>query len=289
MLEGHLEKLRAFYATAKEGSFIRAASALGVTQPAVTKSVQLLENETNTKLFIRQRRGVELTQAGVLLHQFCKGLFLRVRDIEKQIQNTHSLAGVLRVGTYETLGELFWPKVLKRINTRYPDLVVELKTESTRDIWNELESGALDLIVDAEPRTAVHLFSKVLYKDDFQIYACKNSRFLKRAEKIPISYVRKAFDRYQKSIEWHLRQMELPVELLYDVESFTMVRSFVLEDVCIGVLPLRMAREYLKNGTLVEFAKNQPFGEHRISVTCLDANQKEVKIRTLMTLLKEMA
>ena len=70
MLEEHLEKLKTFYVAANEKSFLKAAEARGLTQPAVTKSIGLLEEQLGVTLFLRHRRGVDLTKAGGLLYQF---------------------------------------------------------------------------------------------------------------------------------------------------------------------------------------------------------------------------
>jgi DNA-binding transcriptional LysR family regulator len=291
MLDVHLEKLRFFYLAAKEKSFLKAAGVLRVTQPAVTKSVRRLEELLGTQLFVRRSRGVELTESGRILEEFCDCLFLKVRDLEQRLRSQQELSGVVRIGTYETLGELFWPKVLRKLSALYPALVVELQTDSTKNMWEALAVGRVDLVLDAEPMIGEHLFSKVLYIDRFGIFCRKGSAFIEQKQTfpVPISYVRKAVDRNGMTIEYHIRKTGLPTTLRYDVESFTMVRSFVLEDICIGVLPLQMAAGYLKRGTIIPFGVEKspkPFGEHRICITCLDSSKHDQKIRLLMTLLQ---
>src|SRR4051812_25117099 len=110
MLEDHLEKLRAFYLTATEGSFLKASRKLGRTQPAVTKAVQLLEQETQAALFVRHARGVTLTPKGALLSEFCEGLFLRIRDLEQRISTNEEPSGIVKIGTHEMLADVFFPR-----------------------------------------------------------------------------------------------------------------------------------------------------------------------------------
>ena len=289
MIEQHLEKLAVFHATALEGSFLKAAKRLRLTQPAITKSIKLLEEQSGVQLFTRHRRGVELSPAGVLLLQFCDGLFVKVRDIEQRMLHTHALSGVLKIGTYETLGELFWPQALKLIQEKYPALIVELKTENVSNIWKNLEYENIDLVVDAEPETSNAFYSKVLYTDHFGIFCRKNSRYLKENENLPISFVKRACDRKGNTIEQHLNAKKLPFKFLYDVESFTLVRSFILEDLCIGVLPIRLAEKYLKEGKLVHFpGASEKCGEHRICATYLDSKKDEPKIDLIVKLLKSL-
>ncbi len=292
MIEQHLEKLRSFYVAAQERSLLRASEVLGVTQPAITKSIRAIESQLDTMLLVRHNRGVELTAAGELMYQFCDGLFLKARSVERQIKHAGELTGIMRIGTYETLGELFWPKVLKLIHKNYPQLTIELTTQDPTNIWTRLTYGGLDLIVDAEPRVSDTLFSRVLYTDRFGIFCKVGSRFLKGtdSECIPISYVRKATDRKGVAVEEHLRMLSTPFECLYSVESFTLARSFVLEDVCVGVLPLSMAKRYVEKGTMQSFLSPQKyFGEHRVCATVLDHAKNDPKTKALIAILKTHA
>ena len=65
-MRADLSLYRVFVAVADEGSFVRAAVRLFLTQPAVSQAVQRMEMQTGAKLFIRGRRGVRLTRAGEL-------------------------------------------------------------------------------------------------------------------------------------------------------------------------------------------------------------------------------
>lgn len=295
MIEQHLEKLRSFYVTAQEKSLLQAAKKLGITQPAITKSIRAIETQLNAKLLVRHNRGVELTSAGRLLYQFCDGLFLKARSIEREIKYAGELTGIIRIATYETLGELFWPKVLKLIHKNYPQLTIELTTQDPTHIWTKLAYGGVDLIVDAEPRASDSLFSRVLYTDRFGIFCKTGSKFLKqhKSERIPISYVHKATDRKGLSVEEHLRGLPMPFECLYSVESFTLTRSFILEDVCVGVLPLSMAQSYLEKGSMRYFLSRHNsahhFGEHRICATVLDEAKDDPKLTALIAILKSHA
>lgn len=292
MLQDHLEKLRAFHITSSEQSLLKAALKLGVTQPAVTKSVKLLEEELETKLFVRHSRGVTLTPKGAILNEFCESLFLRVRDIEKQLRSHDALSGVIRIGTYETLGELFWPAALTELHRVMPGVTVELTTEHPEGHWAKLESGALDMIVDAEPRVLEKFYTRSLYNDSFGIFCKKGSRWFHHQGPIPIAFVKRAVDRKNTTIEQHLAQMEGQFNLQFSVESFTMVRALVAEGVCVGVLPLRLARAPLKDGQIVQFAaygKNFNFGEHRICVTYVHDLKDDYRIKKITEILKTAA
>jgi DNA-binding transcriptional LysR family regulator len=287
MLEQHLEKLRSFYAAAQSRSILQAANNLGVTQPAVSKNIKFLEDLLGVSLFVRRRHGVELSSQGHKLHNFCETMFLRVSDIEKKLLAPEEVAGVIRIGTYETLGESFWPRALSYLNIRFPHLIIELITNGGDKIWSQLEEGSLDFIVDAEPRTSDNFVSYVLYEDSFGLYFSKKFKANKDKSSFAMSFVRHAVDRQGQSIETHLKRFKVNFELRYNVESFTMARSLANEGLCISVLPrsLGIASKLL---SFKHEGREFDFGQHRICVTTLESLRKESRSKAVVSALREV-
>jgi DNA-binding transcriptional LysR family regulator len=284
VIEHNLGKLRVFYETAREGNFLRAAKSLKLTQPAITKTIKSLEEQLRSPLFVRHSRGVTLTKNGVMLLEFCESLFLKTRDLDQKMAAKDAMSGVVRIGTYETLGELFWPDALMRLKKEFPHILVELTTEHPESHWIKLESGALDLIVDSEPRTSEMLFSRVLYTDHFGIYCRPRSPLIDLKERVPISFVKRATDRRGRRVEEHIDSL---FHLRYAVESFTMVRALVLNDLCVGVMPARLGEPLVKNGTLVPHPRfKAQFGEHRICATCPSDFKNDARISRVISTLK---
>lgn len=289
MLDEHLEKLKTFHVTATEGSFIRASQKLGLTQPAVTKAVRLLEESLKSSLFVRNPRGVSLTPKGRILNDFCESLFLKVRNVEQQIASNDAISGVVKIGTYETLGELFWPQALVQITKRLPGITIELTTENPDKHFEKLESGAIDIVVDSEPRSLDRFHSKILYSDKFGIFCKKKSPLLLAKTPTPIAYVKRATGRRGTTIEQHLARSPQRFDLRYSVESFTMVRALVNDGICAGVLPFRLAKRLLISGAIVPFQSNvehETFGEHRICATCAYDLRNDVRISKITDILK---
>ena len=68
-MEHHLSQYRIFHEVARCGNISRAAKELYISQPAISKAISKLEENLNTKLFIRNSRGVQLTKEGNILFQ----------------------------------------------------------------------------------------------------------------------------------------------------------------------------------------------------------------------------
>jgi DNA-binding transcriptional LysR family regulator len=82
-----LYKLEIFNAVVQEGSFSRAAQRLYLTQPAVSQHIQSLESSLGTRLFKRGRRGVQLTPAGEMLHDYTRCIMRLLAEAESAITN----------------------------------------------------------------------------------------------------------------------------------------------------------------------------------------------------------
>lgn len=289
MLADHLEKLRAFYLTALEGSLLRASQKAGITQPAMTKAIKILEADLDATLFVRHARGVRLTPKGALLKEFCETLFLRVRDIEHRLGSNEGVSGIVRIGTHETLGEVLFPSVLQQVTSLYPGLVAEISTENIEGQWSQLAAGSMDILVGTAPRNPGNFYTRALYTDSFGVFCKKGSPFLHAKDRVPISYVKKAFDHLGMDIEQHLSRLHPNFDVRYAVESFTTVRALVAEGVCAGILPVQIVRTLVKAGTLVTFPdprKHPFFGEYKVCATCIDDMRREPKIAKLFEILK---
>src|SRR5919198_2918818 len=95
---GKLATLRAVIA---HGSFSAAGHAVGLTQPAVSRQVSLLERQLGTRLVRRTRQGVHPTEAGRLLAEHADAILARVRLAEAQIQALAGLrSGHVRLGSF---------------------------------------------------------------------------------------------------------------------------------------------------------------------------------------------
>src|ERR671931_1632233 len=76
----HLTQVEGFVEVARQGNLSRAAEALFVTQPALTARLQALEAELGTRLFLRSRRGMELTDAGRAFLPYAERALLALSD-----------------------------------------------------------------------------------------------------------------------------------------------------------------------------------------------------------------
>ncbi|KZL22000.1 Glycine cleavage system transcriptional activator [Pseudovibrio axinellae] len=121
-----LSVLPVFDAAARHGSFTRAARELGITQGAVSRRIQSLEEQLGLVLFSRQGKTLALTQDGLLLSQKAKTALKLVEDLEHELKG--SVSGQLRLGTLPSLANRWLMEQIKGFTQDFPAISVDLIT-----------------------------------------------------------------------------------------------------------------------------------------------------------------
>ena len=279
----NLEKLRGFAAVAKLGGFHKASRELRLSQPGLSRSIDILESVIGKKLLIRSVKGVTLTDEGKLILAFYEKTEALVGDLTQKIKAGNSeFSGEIRVASYETLCSYLWPDFLKNFGSKYPELKIILETNNEKDHWNKLNAGIISAVVDAEP-TVSHLWdSYVLYRDHFNFYV--SPEYKEKKDQLDMIYVEKAYDEDHFSIRDHLVKSEIQFQDNYKLDSFLSVRAFAIRGLGIGILPERLVKNELINGQLkkinIKGFSDKGFGKHRIcfSVSLPEKNDSKLKL-----------
>ncbi len=146
----NLNSLRLYLAVATHRGFSRAARMTGVSQPAISKAVRLLEQQSGAQLLVRSPSGVVLTEAGTLLVEHARALFAEERAAEEQLESLRGLRrGVLRVGASTTLAAYFLPPVLGALYRANPGIDLQLLSANARTVVgavleHEVELGLVE-------------------------------------------------------------------------------------------------------------------------------------------------
>lgn len=145
-------ELRYFSYVADTKSFSRAAEALGIAQPAISRCVSLLEAELGVVLFKRHGRGVTLTDAGQTLYERATGLLHGLRQAREDVVNTSAEPkGSIRLAVPPATGQVLVPPVVERYRSLYPQVALHIH-EGFSGYMNEwLLSGRVDVAVIHNP------------------------------------------------------------------------------------------------------------------------------------------
>lgn len=150
-----LRHLLALDAIAREGSFWGAAVALDCSQSAVSQQVALLERIVGHRLVERSRgrRDVTVTEAGRLLLRHAEAITAHVRAVRADFAAyDEGAAGVLRVGSYQSVGQRIVPLLLREFGAAWPRVEVRLEERAyDEELLDLVERGDLDLTFGIMP------------------------------------------------------------------------------------------------------------------------------------------
>jgi DNA-binding transcriptional LysR family regulator len=168
--------LRVFETVAREGNITSAASRLGLTQPAVTRSLQKLEKELEVDLFIRSRKGVILTRAGRQLNAAIKRLLTDFSQVQDSLRKeAELLQGVYSIGVHADLAGLTLPKFVASLLEAYPLLELTFEHALSREITRRVALLELDFGIVVNPLQFPDLTIRKLYQVQVGFWMSKNS------------------------------------------------------------------------------------------------------------------
>lgn len=168
--------LRTFLSIAETGSFSLAAEQLYLTQSAISKRIQSLESELDTRLFDRVGRQTMLTPAGEVFYNRAQTILRELEDSHREIDNLKGeVAGTLHIGTSHHIGLHRLPPILKRLNQKYPDLILDIHFMDSEVAYREVQSGKLELGVITIPgKEKQELNTQVIWNDPLEYVIGKN-------------------------------------------------------------------------------------------------------------------
>src|SRR3979490_2178570 len=147
-----LRQLRYLSALAKHGHFGRAAEACAVTQPALSMQIRDLERTLGVAVVERRPGDVILTDVGREIARRGDGVLAASRDlVDFARHRSGPLTGRLTLGVIPSLAPYLLPRILPTLQNRFPELRLELRETQTKQLVDDVKSGALDAAMLALP------------------------------------------------------------------------------------------------------------------------------------------
>lgn len=180
-----IRQLRRFIAIANEKSFRRAAARLHVTQPPLSHSIRKLEDEIGTPLFVRDRRHVELTKAGVVFLERAK---LLVSQLDDAVATTRAVAGGLsgqiRIGFFPTSTYDVLPRILRAFRKKHPEIGLRFSELTTPQQPEALHDNRIDVGLFLAPFAEMSGLAQEIFHKEPLVVALPEDHALTRRARI---------------------------------------------------------------------------------------------------------
>ena len=173
-----------FEEIAEQRNLGRAAERLGLSQPALSKSLRRLEDALQVKLFDRNSKGLELTAEGSLLLARARDLRLSLRNVAREVSEvSEGRAGDLRIGVGPTIPTRLISSALARLFIDAPRIAARVTISDADEIVPALRKGELDLNINLMYLSPPEGLCYVrLYEEEFVVCASRHHPFASQSE-----------------------------------------------------------------------------------------------------------
>ena len=144
------------------GSFRGAAQRLNTTQPAISQRIAQLEREMGVKLLSREHRMASPTPSGRQLMVYAEKLIGLRSEMMAEVGDRSATRGVMRLGVAETIVHTWLPRLIKSVNTAYPNLSLEIEVDITPNLSARLLAQEIELAFVVGPLSAAGMRNRVL-------------------------------------------------------------------------------------------------------------------------------
>ena len=187
----NFKQLEYFSAVAEAGSISGASRELHVAQPPISRQLALLEDELGVTLFLRNNKGIVLTEAGRCIYQQSQQMFQSLRAMADSVRDISAgVRGYLKVGIIYSNVQIA-TSLLKEYHKRFPQVELYVRMGSPGDLLEDLEQGELHvLFLRSRSERTYGLQELVLGEDPLELVMCPENDPAPGQGQVPIQALR---------------------------------------------------------------------------------------------------
>jgi DNA-binding transcriptional LysR family regulator len=237
------------------GSFRGAAQRLNTTQPAISQRIAQLEREMGVKLLNRDHRVASPTPSGRQLMVYAEKLIGLRSEMMAEVGDRSAMRGVMRLGVAETIVHTWLSRLIKSVNTAYPNLSLEIEVDITPNLSARLLAQEIELAFVVGPLSASGMRNRVLCDYPIGFLASPslglgNGRLtVHDLAKFPIITFPRKTQPYE-IVRSLFNQPDLPPIRLHASASLAPVIHMAIEGLGIAVIPTAIVENELADGRL---------------------------------------
>ena len=242
-----LAALKYFSAVAETGSFSRAAAALHMTQPSLSRQVHLLEEEFGQRLMERHGRGVELTEAGTALLAHARGILEAAEQAKADMaERQRNPRGRLTIGLPHRVAQVITPDLVERFHAKFPEAGITVSEGLSIHLREWLIGGRVDLTILFDPVPSPQIQHDVLVRESLVLISKRPLPLRVRlADLVRHRLVMpSAPNALRRLLEEHTASRGIQLQLVAEVDSVHTVLHLVARGVADSVVPASSPRQW---------------------------------------------
>ena len=249
----NLEYLRTFMAVVRCGGIGKAAIQLNLTQPAVTSRIRNLEESLSTSLFDRVNASLKLTKNGEMLIDYAEQFLHLAELVERDVIDQEGLQGRIKLGVSDTIAQSWLSEFIQSLNLEYPSLEVYVHTDNSVALRQLLLDCDIDLAILLGPISEPSVKNIDVPKVKLAWFtSSKHNIDEEKSLKRPITSYARGTKPYRELKK--LLQENIGSDLsIFPSSSVSVCFKLIESGLCVGALPIDLAKEYLNKGTIKTF------------------------------------
>lgn len=245
-----LRHLKYFLAVAEELNFTKAAEKLFISQPPLSRQIIELEEELQARLFNRNNKKVELTEAGKYFEKEVKELFQNLERISLRTKKiAENISGEFRIAYISSIYSSVISDLIKKLKKQFPYVNFKLFEISTSKQILALEQGKIDLGIIRSPVKSPKIKSQLWFKDGFSVVYNKSLIQIKSEENIP-SLKDETFVFFNKDYAPHYHEVLLELcafygfepKIIHESNNINSIVELVKNGLGISIVPSNIAK-----------------------------------------------
>ncbi len=262
-----------FYTVANAGNISKAAKQLYISQPAISKSIQKLEEGLNCKLFSRSSRGVVLTEEGSLLYNHVKEAFETLGQGEEKLKRSIDLGvGHISIGVSTTLCKYMLLPILSEFIHQNPHIGISISCQSSNETLRLLEEHKIDIgLIGKSDRIKGFSFD---YLDDIEDTFVASPSYLEalkergvKNDKLLSDATLMLLDKNNMSrryIDNYFQDNHIDISETIDISDMGLLIDFAKIGVGIACVIKSFVSKELEKGKLVEIPLSLPIDKREV-------------------------
>ena len=295
-MDVNIELYRVFYWIARERNITKTAEKLYVSQSAVTQSLKKLEEQLGGTLFIRNKKGVELTDAGEKLYNYIESSINVLNNAENMFsQYTDSECGTIRICGGSAICNIFFAELVAKVSEKYPNIRLTLRDSKTKEAKEKLLKDEIDMIVLEEINESVEEGIEIIPIMDFEFcffttpaYLEKIGGFDLKKSKEYIYIVPQEGSRRRNAMDKILKEANIEINPQYEFTNGNVVKDVVGNGVGIGYINELMIADKLNTGEYIKLDFGLKNIKDRIVVEVKDSRKTSNAVLKIADMIKEI-
>lgn len=271
------QKLISLLKIIETGSFTKAAEALCLTQPAVSQQIKLLEEELETKIFIRNHNDFKLTSEGELIVEYARRLVAIAGTLEKSIKDEKTKVTSVIVGITHTVESSVFVEVIAGYAKEHSGLTVKVVADSAENLYRKMKNYELDFIIVSDKLQDSSLCYYTLESDSLELIVSpvhalasrksvaiediKNEHYILRTS---MSDTRRLLAKSMKKANHSIDELDVALEL----DNVATIKDLIRRDFGVSILAKSSCMDEIQKNKLVAIPIDNLNLQREINIAC---------------------